>query len=194
MKKGQFGQPSEIFFAPKDDSEDFKPLGGSGSGMVSLVDEGDYDKSESGEFSCSFEMTKRNMRKDMKTLAKTFGLENPAYMRKQLEEMKNAVVDEKLIKMVMDDTERQLKEYNQKISAAVEKILREYVTPPIKGEITKAKLRYRGIGSIVYGKTQDGVPAFLGIVQRNTLIMHNGIKVQFKHSFKNINHNDTEQN
>lgn len=54
-------------------------------------------------------------------------------------------------------------------------ILYNYVTPPINGEITKGKLRYRGISSII--RNQRG--QLIGVRQRNHLITYNGEKVEF---------------
>jgi len=55
----------------------------------------------------------------------------------------------------------------------VEKILRNYVTPPVKGEITKGKIRWRGLSIARYNGN------LVGVIQRNELITADGIKVPF---------------
>lgn len=71
--------------------------------------------------------------------------------------------------------DRQAEEYNsyrKQIDDAIENILRNHVTPPIKGEITKSKLKWRGITSTVFSNN-----GFVGILQRDILITINGYKI-----------------
>ena len=74
------------------------------------------------------------------------------------------------IKMYVEASE----EFNKKVYEYVEHIVRNYVTPPIKGEITKGKMRWRGL-SLAWTTTDNG-RAFIGVKQRNTLITLDGKK------------------
>ena len=55
----------------------------------------------------------------------------------------------------------------------LDKILRNFVTPPIKGEITKGKVKWRGLCIARYKGN------LIGIIQRDKLITADGIKVPF---------------
>lgn len=67
--------------------------------------------------------------------------------------------------------------FSKKVDTAIEYILRNHVTPPIKGEITKGKVRWRGLQA-VWHNTENG-QAFIGIRQRDTLITLDGKKIPF---------------
>ena len=57
----------------------------------------------------------------------------------------------------------------------VEYILRNYVSPPIKGEITDSKLRWRGIKHLYYRqKDIDGGYELEGVIQRGLVINKDG--------------------
>jgi hypothetical protein len=77
--------------------------------------------------------------------------------------------------LLLEETSRQLEEFYKKVNEIVEKILRNYVTPPVKGEITKGKTRWRGL-QLVWQKT-DTYDAFVGIKQRDVLILPDGKKI-----------------
>lgn len=65
----------------------------------------------------------------------------------------------------------------------LETICHNYLDPPIKGEITKGKLRWRWVKGIVQQRqaTPNGFSlVFLGIIQRDTLITPMGVKVPYK--------------
>ena len=64
---------------------------------------------------------------------------------------------------------------NEDIEKAVLHICRNYVTPPIKGELTRGKIRWRGL-KIAYGNDGYGCYGFLGIIQRGWLIFPDGHK------------------
>ena len=77
--------------------------------------------------------------------------------------------------MIYEDTQRRLPEFYEEVNKKFEYILRNYVTPPIKGEITKGKVRWRGL-QVVWQKT-DTLNAFVGVRQRDWLIFPNGKKI-----------------
>lgn len=66
-----------------------------------------------------------------------------------------------------DDTLEKINNMNQEIESDIERVLRSNVVPPIKGEITKGKLQWRGISSVVYVVGQI-YP--IGIMQRGKII------------------------
>lgn len=88
---------------------------------------------------------------------------------KNLEEMK--AIRELLYK----DVEKQLSEFYAKVEKMAEHIMRNYVTPPIKGKITKGKVKWRGL-QMVWQET-DTYDAFVGIRQRDWLIFPDGKKI-----------------
>lgn len=94
-------------------------------------------------------------------------------------EIKLTEKDKEIMKAIQDllynDVEKQLSEFYAKVNEIAEHIVRNYVTPPIKGEITKGKVRWRGL-QIVWQKT-DGYYAFVGIRQRDVLIFPDGKKI-----------------
>ena len=57
---------------------------------------------------------------------------------------------------------------------SVEYILRNFVVPPIKGEITKGKIRWRGLSLV----NCEGV--CIGVKQRDVLITRDGKRISFK--------------
>lgn len=106
------------------------------------------DRMFSGELSCSFDLELTD--------------EDRAWM-KQIEDL------------LLEDTENQLKEFYEEVGKKVEHILRNYVIPPIKGEITKGKVRYRGL-QVVWQETET-YDAFVGVRQRDVLIFPDGKKI-----------------
>ena len=79
-----------------------------------------------------------------------------------------------------DMMQRQL---SDQLNRQLETICHNYLDPPIKGEITKGKLRWRGVKGIV--QQQQATPngftlVFLGIIQRDTLITPTGVKIPYK--------------
>lgn len=74
---------------------------------------------------------------------------------KDIEEKYNAILDS-----YTNETSSIMKDFYMQVENAIEYILRNHVTPPIKGEITKSKLKWRGITSIVF-RDND----FVGIQQ-----------------------------
>lgn len=99
-------------------------------------------------------------------LESTFDLKLTEEDRKQMKLIEN---------LLFEETSRQLEEFYKKVDKMVEIMLRNYVTPPIKGEITKGKIRWRGL-RIVWQKI-DTYDAFVGIRQRDVLILPNGDKI-----------------
>ena len=77
--------------------------------------------------------------------------------------------------LLLEESSRQIDEFYKKVYEIVEKILRNYVMPPVKGEITKGKTRWRGL-ALVWQKT-DTYDAFVGIKQRDVLILPDGKKI-----------------
>ena len=85
---------------------------------------------------------------------------------------------EKLVEEASKFIDSELKE--------VEHILRNYVSPTIKGDITASKLRWRGIKYLYYNrKYTDGGWELEGIIQRGIVINKNGDK--FKPSYGDDN-------
>lgn len=64
-----------------------------------------------------------------------------------------------------EEVENQLSSYLDSLENEIKYLLRNVIDKPIKGEITKGKLRWRGINTIVY---QYGIP--IGIMQRGNVI------------------------
>lgn len=89
--------------------------------------------------------------------------------------------NEEALRKLREDVEKvqraAMETFCKKVDAAVEYILRNHVTPPIKGEITKGKVRWRGL-QMVWRNTENG-QAFIGIRQRDTLITLDGKKIPF---------------
>lgn len=86
-----------------------------------------------------------------------------------------------------DEATRKIYEALQKqtdqLNRQLETICHNYLDPPIKGEITKGKLRWRGVKGIVQQRqtTPNGFSlVFLGVIQRDTLITPTGVKVPYK--------------
>lgn len=85
--------------------------------------------------------------------------------------------------LLSNEMERQLSEFYDKVWKIAENIMRNYVTPPIKGEITKGKVKWRGL-QLVWQKT-DTYDAFVEIRQRDVLILPDGKKIPWS-SLENI--------
>jgi hypothetical protein len=64
------------------------------------------------------------------------------------------------------EVDNQLSSYLDSLENEIEYLLRNVIDKPIKGEITKGKLRWRGITSIVFG--HEGFA--IGIMQRGNII------------------------
>lgn len=74
----------------------------------------------------------------------------------------------KLIDSLYNHTCKQMDDIRALIEKDIEHTLRNKVVPPIKGEITKGKIQWRGITCLVY-KEGDLYP--IGIRQRGNLIL-----------------------
>ncbi|MFT3994834.1 MAG: hypothetical protein QM660_11030 [Dysgonomonas sp.] len=72
----------------------------------------------------------------------------------------------KIAEVLFGLTVKEIKALHEQIEEDIEFILRNKIDKPIKGEITKSKLRWRGIKNIAYGDNFQ----FLGIMQREKLI------------------------
>ena len=104
--------------------------------------------------------------------------------------------DDKILSLYADSVKRQIEDFYKLVDEAIMRICSKYVTPPIKGEITKTKLRWRGIKTLVYANLSEGCGReFVGIVQRDTLIFPNGTKMKYSEYLnnRNIKQNDTQQ-
>ena len=97
---------------------------------------------------------------------------------KQLKATFNLTDDEnvrKVNKLIDETLAEQRKAIAIELNETIEKMLRNYVTPPIVGEITKGKLRYRGIRIAVEEETHN----FIGLIQHGrTLILPDGRKIE----------------
>ena len=80
--------------------------------------------------------------------------------------MKNEHAKTELMELLFSISEKEVREYRKQIDADIEYILRNKIDKPIKGEITKGKLHWRGIKDIAYGENFE----FLGIMQRGKLV------------------------
>ena len=80
-----------------------------------------------------------------------------AWNKKEMENLKNRI---------FGAVEDQVKSHYEKLEADIDFILRNKIDKPIKGEITKGKLRWRGIESIAYDTNNN----FIGIIQRGKLV------------------------
>ena len=69
----------------------------------------------------------------------------------------------------------QINEYYSNTNNSIDYILRNYIDNPIKGNITKGKLRCRGIKNIVHDKNN-----LIGIIQRDHLITYDGYKIPYR--------------
>jgi hypothetical protein len=77
---------------------------------------------------------------------------------------------ERLQRKMAREIEKQISEYHKVLEPEIEKILRTRVKPPIKGEITKGKVKWRGL-SLVWAR--EGVE-ILGVGQRGILYCVDG--------------------
>jgi len=73
--------------------------------------------------------------------------------------------DPETMKKMRELLEEMMAEYSRRINEWVESCLRTRVKPPIKGDITEGKIRWRGL-SLAWGP--DGV--FYGILQRRKIL------------------------
>jgi hypothetical protein len=64
------------------------------------------------------------------------------------------------------------------VELSVNKIVRNYVEPPVRGEITRGKLRWRGL-ALIFAKDDHGNDVFLGVYQRGNIIREDGSRVPF---------------
>lgn len=87
------------------------------------------------------------------------------------------VVDEELIDAISDSFKRSYEEYMKRVEEAVLNICHNFIDPPIKGEITKSKLRWRGIKCLVWREATEHEIAFVGVQQRDTLVTIDGQKL-----------------
>jgi hypothetical protein len=89
-----------------------------------------------------------------------------------------------------EETIRQaMQKQSDQLNRQLETICHNYLDPPIKGEITKGKLRWRGVKGIVQQSqaTPNGFSlVFLGIIQRDTHITPTGEKVPYKPNTQDI--------
>lgn len=74
---------------------------------------------------------------------------------------------EELQKILLEETEKMIAERNSAIEAWVEPCLRTRVNPPIRGEITKGKIKWRGL-TLCWGPGYE----FLGILQKGKTLYH----------------------
>lgn len=79
-------------------------------------------------------------------------------------------MSEDLVDLLLKNIERQVADINIRTERIIECIIRNHITPPIKGKITKNKLKWRGINSIVFDCNHE----FVGVQQRNECIDING--------------------
>lgn len=64
------------------------------------------------------------------------------------------------------------------VELSVNKIVRNYVDPPVRGDITKGKLRWRGL-ALIFAKDDNGNDVFVGVYQRGYIIREDGSRVPF---------------
>lgn len=93
------------------------------------------------------------------------------------------------IKHVEEQIRHAMQTQTDQLNRQLETICHNYLDPPIKGEITKGKLRWRGVKGIVQQRqaTPNGFSlVFRGIIQRDTLITPTGVKVPYKPNTQDI--------
>ena len=93
------------------------------------------------------------------------------------------------IKQAEEQVRQAMQKQTDQLNRQLETICHNYLDPPIKGEITKGKLRWRGVKGIVQQRqaTPNGFSLiFLGIIQRDTLISPTGVKVPYKPNTQDI--------
>lgn len=84
----------------------------------------------------------------------------------------------KIGELFLNDLADYMKKLRYNEEMGIRYIIHHYIDKPIPfgDEITKNKLRYRGIRSIVYGIQGE----CLGIIQRDSLITFSGYKVPYR--------------
>lgn len=87
----------------------------------------------------------------------------------------------------LDEITTHAEKFLKEVERATEYLLRNHVTPVIKGKITKGKIRWRGLSTL----WQHETGAFLGLIQRGTYILCDGTKLN-EEQFKNYIQNENE--
>lgn len=84
----------------------------------------------------------------------------------------------KIEELILNQLDSDIRELRKNEEIGIRYIIHHYIDKPIPfgDEITKSKLRYRGIKSRVYGTRGE----CLGIIQRDNLITFNGYKVPYR--------------
>lgn len=86
----------------------------------------------------------------------------------------------KLQEELMNDACRQYSEYLKQVDIAIRRILTEYIDDPFTtdpSKATKDDFEKRHINALVY-RYMGGSNVFLGVLQGNTLVCVNGIKIE----------------
>ena len=79
------------------------------------------------------------------------------------------------------DVEEKIRAANKAAEADVEHICRFFVDPPIKGEITRGKIRWRGLRLAYCIDPETGLHRFAGIIQHGYLIRADGSKTKIEY-------------
>lgn len=89
-----------------------------------------------------------------------------------------------IYKQIENDAARAVKEYYDNLEKNVRYACEHYIDQPFKGDITKGRLRARGIkGEIIVSNDIPRTP--LGIRQRNNLITFDGYRVPYENGTLN---------
>lgn len=95
-------------------------------------------------------------------------------------------IDETKTREILDDMINAISEEwirrNKSMNEILSYMLRHQVTPPIKGEITKGKIRWRGLKIVMLHP--EGT--FMGLQQRDKLITPDWAKIKMKHELEDF--------
>ena len=80
-------------------------------------------------------------------------------------------LSEYLVEYMLLRTEKLISEIRIINEAKIETIIRNQIIPPINGQISKSKLRWRGINTILHD--DDGL--VIGLIQRGKVVGENGV-------------------
>lgn len=81
---------------------------------------------------------------------------------------------ESIRRSMYSEVEREYKNIRLGIEMTALYICRTHVEPPVKGKVTKPKLRWRGVHSVAFSESGQ----FLGVVQRGWIVREDGVRTK----------------
>ena len=93
----------------------------------------------------------------------------------------------KFRKLMNQQYDEAMQKFYAEIEVAIENILRNHVTPPIQGDITPTKLRWRGIKGNVFVRDENEQLSWVGLIQRDDIIFSDGRRMLFNDFVTNNN-------